>query len=478
MYVTIALEQTPLNQEIQYSKVLSSKIKQILLTLVVCVLLAIIPSLTSFSNYGYLDSEVVSVEETNAALSYTSHASISITNDSDFETQSWPGEGTSANPYLISDLNITSQSPVCVSITNTTSYFTISDCLFSSEGSDWGLGIITLENVLHGRIEDNMFATGYIAISVEDASSCSFVRNIIGTSLMGFLAYNLNNSEFSGNTQISDSIGYPVHIEDSNSVNIRSNYFQNCVYEGIGLTSCTGCFLEDNILSGMDQHNGQYGFAIRNSRLCTLVRNNVTGFGTAIEITDGAMYAVSENYIGQCFGGVMVRGNDTIINDNEIISTGYCVSLRGAFRIIIDSNELHSSILANGIDVNGGGDSNITENILSVHDKGIRMQGTKNILVSGNSFSDCFYAVSFEEVAYIGLEDGYPTNCKIIDNSLEDCGISFRISDPAGMDHEISGNLVNGRQLAYFYRTTDIHIDGTQYGRIILVACEDVSING
>jgi len=474
----IALEQTPLNQEIQCSKVLDSNIKQILGTLVVCMLLVLIPSLTSFSNYGYIDSEIIPVEDSSATLAYTLHAPITITSNSDFETQSWPGEGTSTNPYLISDLNITSQSPVCVSIANTTCYFTIRDCWFSSQESDWGSGIIKLENVIHGRIESNTFASGYIAIRVVDVTSSSFVRNTIGTSLMGFLAYNLNNSEISGNTQISDSMGYPIHIEDGNGLIIRSNFFQNCVYEGIGLTSSTDCLLEDNILSGIDQHNGQYGFAIRNSKLCTLVRNNATGFGTAIEITNGVMHTISENYIDLSYGGVMVRGNDTTINDNEITATGYCVQLRGSFGIVVRSNQLTSTILALGVNVNGGGNSNITENIFNHHDYGIRMQGTTNILVSGNSFSNCFSAVSFEEVAYIGLEDGYPINCTIIDNILEDCGISFSISDPAGMDHEISGNLVNGRLLAYFYRATNMHIDGTEYGRILLVACEGVSIDG
>jgi len=440
-------------------------------------LLALIPSLTSFSNYGYLNSGIVSVHNSNPTLAYTSHAPINITSNSDFETQSWPGEGNSTNPYLISGLNITSSSPVCILIANTTSYFTIHDCWFSSQESDWGQGIIALENVTHGLVEDNEFAAGHIAMSVEDSSSCSFIGNAIGTSLMGFLAYNLNNSEFSRNTQTSESMGYPVHIEDGNNLIIRTNFFQDCAYEGIGLTSCTDCILEENVLSGADLHIGQYGFAIRDSRHCTLVRNNITGCGTGIEITNGELHTISDNYIQQCFGGISLRGNDTIINDNEILSIGYCVSLIGSFRNVVQSNELQSTSQGNGIQVDGGANSNITENIFNQHDSGVRILETTNLRVSNNNFSNCFAAVILEDNAYIG-QDGPPIDCKIIDNNFGDSGIRFSISDPAYMNHEITGNLVNGRQFAYFYEATNMDLDGRNYGRIILVSCEDISITG
>ena len=441
-------------------------------------LLALIPSLTSFSNYGYLNSEIVPVHNSNLTLAYTSHAPINIASNSDFETQSWPGEGISTDPYLISGLNITSSSPVCILIANTTSYFTISDCWFSSQESTWGLGIITIENVIHGLVEDNIFAAGYIAISVEDSSSCYFVGNTIGTSMMGFLAYNLNDSEFSENIQTSESMGYAVHIEDGNNLIIRANFFQDCAYEGIGLTSCTDCLLEDNVISGADLHLGQYGFAIRDSRQCTLIRNNITNCGTGIEITNGVLHTISDNYIHLCFGGVMLRGNDTVINDNDIRSTGYCVSLRESFRSIVQSNELQSTTMGNGIEVDGGGNSNIAENNLNQHDSGVRIQGTTNLRVSNNNFSNCFAAVLLEENAFTGLEDGPPIDCKIIDNNFGNSGIRFSISDPAYMDHEITGNLVNGRQFAYLYEVTNMDLDGRDFGRIILVSCEDVSITG
>ncbi|MHA1851766.1 MAG: NosD domain-containing protein, partial [Candidatus Thorarchaeota archaeon] len=63
-------------------------------------------------------------------------------------------------------------------------------------------------------------------------------------------------------------------------------------------------------------------------------------------------------------------------------------------------------------------------------------------------------------------------------NDFEACSIRFSISDPASMNHEIVGNLVNGRELAYIYEATNQIIDGRDYGQIILAACDEISING
>jgi len=416
--------------------------------------------------------------DSDIILSYSTHTPITITNNADFELQAWPGQGTVANPYLISNLNITSQTAVCISVVNTTSYFTITDCWFRAYDSDWAQGMINFENVIHGRVQDNTFDSGHIAIFVERSSSCNFLRNSIGTSLMGFLAYNLNNSVFSSNVQTSESMGYPVHIEHGNNVVIRSNFFQDSTYEGIGLTDCTDCTLEFNTLSGGDLHLGQYGFAIRNSENCYIQENDITNCGTAIEITDAKSHSISGNIISGCWGGVMIRGNDSTVANNNISVNGFCVQLRGSFRTVVHSNYLRSSIIALGIDVSGGGFSNITENTFYRHEYGIRLQGVRNLTVANNNFSECYQAIILDEIAYIGLNSGPPIQCKIINNELGDSGIGFAISDPDGMNHEIRGNMVNGRELAYFFRVSNLEIEGSNYGRIILVDCDRIAING
>jgi parallel beta-helix repeat protein len=454
------------------------KTKNIVVSLLVCTSLFIIPFFTQFTVSDIAKPDMNSNQSPRVLLPYISHSTITITGNSDFVSQLWPGEGTSDNPFRITGLNITSETSTCILISNTTSYFVISDCWLSTHDSDWGVGAITLEKVVHAQIENNVFASGHIAMSVKDSSRCTIIKNEIGTSLMGFLAYNMTDSEFSENSQISEAIGYPVHIQDGKSVFIRSNIFQNSVYEGIGLAYCTNCYLESNVLSGGDLHSGQYGFAIRSSQFCVLRENNVTGCGTAIDIAEGLSNTIEHNIIRSCWGGVVLRGNETLIYNNDIKATGFCVQLVNSFNCVVQSNQLQSIIAAIGIDVNGGGFSNLTNNILERHEYGIRLQGTRNLTVCDNEFSNCFLAITFEEIAYVGLEDGAPINCRIVNNNLHDGGIGFSITDPTSMNHEIVGNLVAGKKLGYFYDAINKVIDGQDYGRIILVSSNEIAING
>jgi parallel beta-helix repeat protein len=456
--------------------VLHSKIRPVGITLVVVLLLAT-TSLSSYSSKQSVEPKINPIVDSQS-LAYSTHAPVVITRDSDFETQGWSGQGTSSSPYSITNLNITSNSVMCILIANTTSYFTIQNCWLSSEGAVWGQGVITLDNVINGRVVNNIIAEGHIAICVDDSSSCTFSGNAIGSSLTGFLAYNLHNSDFSENYQTSESMGYSVHIEDSSNVDIIDNFFQDCVYEAIGLTNCHDCQVTLNVLSGTNLHIGQYGLAIRNSRDCTLSQNNVTGFGTAIEVTEGQFHTIENNYIDTCWGGVMVRGNDTTVAYNEIDTTGFCVQLRESFRSIVSSNELDGTDFTTGVDVSCGGYSQIIENTISELEFGMRLQGVTNLEVVSNRIVDCYVAITFEEVAYLTLEDGPPNSCRILYNQFEQCGFRFSITDPAGMNHEIIGNLVNGRPLAYLYGANNIRLDGRDYGQVILADCEDVSING
>ncbi len=430
-------------------------------------------------NTTLVESETIhAVEDSSANLAYSFHNPVAITSNSDFTAQGFSGQGTEVSPYLLTNLNITSQTAVCILVANTTSHFRIQGCWFSSEESIWGQGLVTFENVENGDVENNVFASGYIAISATQAINCKFSSNLFGTSLMGFLGYNLQDNEISNNEETSESIGYPIHVEDSEGVVIENNQFLNCLYEGIGLTSSVDCLVEDNILHGNSPHLGQYAFAIRNSRACTLTSNNATNFGTAIDVTNGQMHVVTLNYIDTCYGGMMIRGNDTVITYNTIWSTGYGIETRESFRTEIRNNEFLRSRYVTSIDINRGGDSIISENIIHEADYGIRVQGSRNLEISYNLISNCYSGISLQEVAYIGLQDAYPENCFIKKNNLENCSISFSISDPAGLDHVITGNLVNGREIVYYYKASDLEIHGDEYGQIILADCEDISITG
>lgn len=109
-----------------------------------------------------LDGLLINLEENEAVImsqdfgtrlspeEHTNHVPIVINSTTDFTLQSWPGDGTSGNPFVISGLNITYNHPdYLIKITNTDAYFIIEDCYLGQLSQESG---ILLENVTHGVI--------------------------------------------------------------------------------------------------------------------------------------------------------------------------------------------------------------------------------------------------------------------------------------------------------------------------------------
>ena len=98
--------------------------------------------------------EIIPIRHHN--LSYINHEPFNITSDVDFETQAWPGNGSISNPYLIENLNITSNSSTCIWVMNTTRHFIIQNSLFVSPVMEYTryypVYPITLTNVSNGEI--------------------------------------------------------------------------------------------------------------------------------------------------------------------------------------------------------------------------------------------------------------------------------------------------------------------------------------
>ena len=61
----------------------------------------------------------VQMQKISSIQAYTPHAPISITSNGEFTTLSFPGTGTTSDPYIIQNLNITTESEVGILISDT-----------------------------------------------------------------------------------------------------------------------------------------------------------------------------------------------------------------------------------------------------------------------------------------------------------------------------------------------------------------------
>ncbi|MFW9926537.1 MAG: NosD domain-containing protein, partial [Candidatus Thorarchaeota archaeon] len=127
-------------------------------------------------------------------IELTEHDPISITDDSQFSEMGFPGSGTNEDPYVIDDLVIVDEDS-CIRISGTISFFTIRNCFLTCPNA----GVIQLENVYNGIIEDCRIEGGEFGISFRN---CGYIE-IVGTIISGSLPAGIKVSDSNYNISIS-----------------------------------------------------------------------------------------------------------------------------------------------------------------------------------------------------------------------------------------------------------------------------------
>ncbi|TFG04839.1 right-handed parallel beta-helix repeat-containing protein, partial [Candidatus Thorarchaeota archaeon] len=85
------------------------------------------------------------------ASELTPNVPVFVNSTEDFELQNWPGEGTEADPYLISELIISySHSSPLITVQHTDAWFVIEDCILDQSGSTWALHFF---NTSHAAVQ-------------------------------------------------------------------------------------------------------------------------------------------------------------------------------------------------------------------------------------------------------------------------------------------------------------------------------------
>lgn len=88
------------------------------------------------------------------------------------------GEGTSADPYIIKDLEIDGQGTgSCIYIRNSDVYFRIENCIVYNAGTNIEDGMIRLNNVQNGLIIGNIVYNARNGITIDNCSEISVTKN-------------------------------------------------------------------------------------------------------------------------------------------------------------------------------------------------------------------------------------------------------------------------------------------------------------
>ncbi len=379
------------------------------------------------------------------APSYANHVAISIDGTDEFELQGWPGSGTFENPYVISDLNITTYSSVfAIEIQNTNAYFVIRDCYLWQR---YSTSAVYLENITHGLVEDCEIISVNSGLRVDSGNNTEVSRVYIESSGHAFMG--------------SGSIGVSVHDCDFTSSANRAISVDN--YNELTIQDCE----------------------VRGEQTTSSIRISASDYVDVIDVHSYSgmfhLYAISSDYFYttgfECEGGdigiyLLTANNstveDAIIND----ASDYGILVEGGA-----DNNIHSSIIRDspevGISFDGTDYFRVASNtILGASINGILVDGGVEGVVNGNTISNTGdYAIWCDGV----------TNVTISENNVDnvDNGVGVTLSN--GIDFD--GNIISNSDTygVYAFATSLVsivnnHISGADTRGIHLSACASSSI--
>ncbi|UCE09306.1 MAG: right-handed parallel beta-helix repeat-containing protein [Candidatus Thorarchaeota archaeon] len=253
----------------------------ILSFLVAVFILTMFTSLSNNLETRLLDSEAKGDDciHESRLLTGNPHSNITIANDTDFAQQkiveSWSGNGSEGNPYIIEgyDIDMASGPGRCIEIRNTRVHFIIQDCYLTGASQTQGIGIY-LENVTNAailrntvsncwraihlatswniNIEDTTCSASDLAVALVLSHNNTVVDSVMSDAIHGLHLDTSHQNELDNNTCIKNTNG--IYLTSSNLNNItRSNCTGN-TEDGIKLASSTQNLLFNNTSSKNEWH--------------------------------------------------------------------------------------------------------------------------------------------------------------------------------------------------------------------------------
>jgi len=255
------------------------------LSILVSVLIVSLVLTSSSYNYTEQICKVLRDPITEVTLAGVIHDPIIIGNDSEFSSkaseESWLGEGSVSNPYVIVgfDIDVGGSIGNCITIENTTVHFVIRDCYLEGATQTNNAGI-RLWNVTNANIGNNEIFNTSLGIYASANHSVISGNIISATSDTGLSLTQSSNTlivgnelsstnglrvSFSVHIDIEDNIvesqsSYCIRISTSENSSVKGNIANGSTLGGVFLLVCDNIILEDN-----QCFENTYGIALESS---------------------------------------------------------------------------------------------------------------------------------------------------------------------------------------------------------------------
>lgn len=365
----------------------------------------------------------------------TPHAPIFIDDNSDFESQGWPGEGTVEQPYIVAGLEINATTGAsAINITNTDVHFFIKDCRLTSNSTN----VIELRSVTHVRITNNTILQGERGVAAFHSSDLTIYDNEFYTfSWAGVYLEDCSLSSMRNNNCTSCDAGF--HIEQSEQCTVENNFILGSD-TGIELYwDCEYINVFNNTIQ--DSWRGIYVYLnchdnILDSNNCTRIQH------IAITVVACSENSILNNFCYLHTAGIVllnckkhtIAGNDCGLTSGEFSGS---IRLENTNRSLVTNNHVENASI--NILLTGGSSYNeVSNNNCSIFDAGIVAWDSSPHNTITNNICD-------GQGVGVGIYADYSSNCTISDNQCHRLNINIGafVSDQIVVANNVCYESVN-----------------------------------
>ncbi|TFG04838.1 hypothetical protein EU538_11925, partial [Candidatus Thorarchaeota archaeon] len=259
-----------------------------------------------------------------------------------------------------------------------------------------------------------------------------------------------------------------VDADDCQNPTLTGNYIQDAAEYGMYAVGCNNGTGSDNHIEIV----GTTGIYLESCDNWVVSGNTISEMaGRGIQLLSCDSAEIEYNTITNTFlrGLDLSNSPDPVIIGNILSdAVSQALYLSDCDRAYLSDNDISDSV--DGIYITGSDNLTVIENtITTIENEGAAFYGAVNATFSDNIVSQ----------ALNGLYLFQCINCTIEGNEFTECGILAPISpNVQHYNHTVNDNIVNGKDLLYLRAQSDMVIDGTQCGEIIIVDCENMTIQG
>ena len=400
-----------------------------------------------YQNYSATANTSLSVQQNQPKTSITTNTlttfgAISISSNSNFASQastnSWPGDGSSGNPFIIENYNITTSasSTSAIAITSTSVYFIIRNCYTSATGvNDNG---IYLNNVTNGIITNNTITKNNVyGLSFSTVSNTTISNNLIENNIYWGIYDAIGNNNTYTNNVIINNNSDGVWLAQSLKIYVNANTIRFNAGDGLyfGVTGPSGhIVVTNNVISNNTKEGISADLASNDIISHNIIANNsYNGINVG---TNNANNTIWDNRIStNSLNGIFIDGSSNNVSVLANLISGNTLDGINMSSTLIDHYASNSTISNNtisqnkrqGIEINENNNNTIVNNIITNNlNYGIKLiNGTENKIYLNTLIQN-----------NIGQKQGYANN---ISNSWTNGYFGNYWSDYTGVDTNNDG---------------------------------------